>query len=219
MATWAASVAAEHVDVLVVVEANSRTITPLLDAVHSELGQVVGLKADRSPAAVVVLSRFPVLDHAVTSDGRALRVRLDVPCLGPVEVVAAHPSPPPGAIYSVHAKALGDFVAAQLGPGLARGDTRAVLAGDLNSTLDFPVIRRLGELGFRDAAELANAGWLPTYPAPDTTRHWRIVWPPVVAIDHVLVSTGLTVSDVRTVALAGADHLGVQAVVRPGATG
>jgi endonuclease/exonuclease/phosphatase family metal-dependent hydrolase len=51
-----------------------------------------------------------------------------------------------------------------------------------------------------------GAGWNPTYPA----QGWI---PPLIAIDHVLVSEDLTATAYRTVPVPGTDHRGVLATV------
>ncbi|WP_205474885.1 endonuclease/exonuclease/phosphatase family protein [Nocardioides sp. SYSU D00038] len=86
-----------------------------------------------------------------------------------------------------------------------------LVVGDLNATNDHEPLQALHDDGFRDAAELANAGWQPTWPA----NHLGIVpaLPPVVAIDHVLLGPRLTALDTDTVVLAGTDHKALVATV------
>ena len=40
-----------------------------------------------------------------------------------------------------------------------------LIVGDMNATPDHDVMRELDDAGFRDAGELANNGWQPTWPA------------------------------------------------------
>src|SRR5262249_6004448 len=40
-----------------------------------------------------------------------------------------------------------------------------LLVGDFNATMDHAPMRALEDRGYRDAAELANSGWEPTWPA------------------------------------------------------
>ena len=79
-----------------------------------------------------------------------------------------------------------------------------VLAGDFAATLDHAPLRRVRELGFKDAAEATGVGWLPTYPS-----HGAL--PPVIAIDHVLVGSRLQATAIRTFQIDGTDHLGLVA--------
>lgn len=104
-----------------------------------------------------------------------------------------------------------------------RGDHAAVLAaaegadlvvGDLNATRDHRPVQRLEALGLRDAAELLNTGWQPTWPAHDEFRlaGWLSV-PPLVQIDHVLVGPDVAPESLETLTIEGTDHLGLVAVV------
>jgi endonuclease/exonuclease/phosphatase family metal-dependent hydrolase len=95
----------------------------------------------------------------------------------------------------------------------ARRSDVDVIVGDLNATPDHDVIRALDAAGWRDAGELANTGWQPTWPA----NHLGIIpfLPPVVRIDHVLVDDGLTSLGTHTVDVAGTDHLALVAEIAP----
>jgi endonuclease/exonuclease/phosphatase (EEP) superfamily protein YafD len=86
-----------------------------------------------------------------------------------------------------------------------------LVVGDLNASHDHAVLRDLEAAGFRDAAELANEGWQPTWPA----NHLGVVsWmPPVVRIDHVLLGPELTALETHTVEIEGTDHLALVAEI------
>lgn len=124
--------------------------------------------------------------------------------MGDLVVVATHPQAPtePDLWRSDHA-ALLDAV---------RGHHPDLVLGDLNATVDHAPVRALVDAGVRDAAELANAGWLPTWPF---NGRWRlgVALPPLVAIDHVLVGPRLAVEAVHTVDLPGSDHRAVVATL------
>lgn len=96
-----------------------------------------------------------------------------------------------------------------------------IVAGDFNAVREHLPFRRLvGEYGGRplgdggpaassglvNAAEVAGAGWLPTYRAD----RW---FPPLLEIDHVLVSPGIEVREVETVRVGGHAHLALLARV------
>ncbi|WP_296607138.1 endonuclease/exonuclease/phosphatase family protein [Nocardioides sp.] len=119
-------------------------------------------------------------------------------------VVATHPQAPtePDLWRSDHATLL----------DVVRERRPDLVLGDLNATNDHRPVRALVDAGLRDAAELANAGWQPTWPFGD---RWRLVFalPPLVAIDHVLVGPRLAVEEVHTVHLPGSDHRAVVATV------
>ena len=86
-----------------------------------------------------------------------------------------------------------------------------MIVGDLNASADHPVQRQLEAEGFRDAAEMANEGWQPTWPANDMGSFRGL--PPVVRIDHVMIGPELVALDTRTVEIEGTDHLAVIAEV------
>lgn len=75
-----------------------------------------------------------------------------------------------------------------------------VVVGDFNAVREHVPLRRLlAAAGLRDAAEVAGSGWTPTFPS----RSWH---PPLIALDHALISPGLTASEVRTERIAGQEH-------------
>lgn len=99
-----------------------------------------------------------------------------------------------------------------------------VVAGDFNAVREHLPFRRLvgeraggwlgdgGEAassGLVNAAEAAGAGWQPPYRAD----RWL---PPLIEIDHVLVSPGIEVGAVETVRVGGHAHLALVAWVRVG---
>ncbi|MBP2321329.1 endonuclease/exonuclease/phosphatase (EEP) superfamily protein YafD [Kibdelosporangium banguiense] len=76
-----------------------------------------------------------------------------------------------------------------------------MLVGDFNATLDHPDLRDVISRGYADAAERRGAGMTPTWPAG--------IWPPPVAIDHVLVDARSEVVDYQVFDLPGSDHRAV----------
>lgn len=81
-----------------------------------------------------------------------------------------------------------------------------LIVGDFNATADHAPLQALADAGFRDAAELANEGWQPTWPANGLYSVLGIPLPPFARIDHVLVASSLAVLGTRTVPLEGTDH-------------
>lgn len=98
------------------------------------------------------------------------------------------------------AKAQLDDFAAAAGPGAV------IIGGDFNSTPDVRQFRDLLTDGYRDAVAETGSGFAPTFPS-DT---W---YPPVIAIDHVLVRRAAATS-VRTVEVKGSDHRALLVSVR-----
>ncbi|MFC7450895.1 endonuclease/exonuclease/phosphatase family protein [Rhodococcus daqingensis] len=130
--------------------------------------------------------------------------RVHEPGQRPYRVVAAHPIPPwPRPQSTIWNREMGEV--RNILQGL-RGQGEPVIVGaDFNATYDHAQFRALVGDGYRDAAEQSGAGVLATYPAD----RW---WPPVLAIDHILVS-GAVAGDVESVELPGSDHRGVAATV------
>ncbi|MBS43780.1 MAG: hypothetical protein CMH83_11600 [Nocardioides sp.] len=147
-----------------------------------------------SDAAVEVLDRPATLFDSLV-------VRTDG-----LTVLATHPSPP--------------VLPAQWHTDLATVLTAAkehdvdVVAGDLNATLDHAPVRRLVVAGWRDCAELANAGLQPTWPAHGEYPPFP---GPVVRIDHVLVGERWTALDASTLDVPGTDHRAVLTTIAPAA--
>ena len=195
--------AGEDADVLVLTEITEPARRALDDAgIGSRFPhQVGGTLPSGGPAGTRLYSRYPVAsDEALDPrlGEQHWRAELEVPGLGAVTVVGVHPQRPVRG---------GDGWAEeqeQVRRALPR--TRTVVAGDFNAVDSHPSLRRLRADGFRDSDDVVGAGWNPTYPAQG-----RI--PPLIAIDHVLVSDDLTATAFRTVRLPGTDHRGVLATV------
>ena len=153
-----------------------------------------------------VYARVPV---AEVTDFPVPAVRLEVEG-GPVVLVPADvPGPQDGvAAWEQEIAALGETAAGQVAAGWP-----VVVAGDFNAVREHLPFRRLvdggiANAGLVNAAELAGAGWMPTYRAD------RPPWPPVLEIDHVLVSGGVEVGSIETVRVGGHAHLALLAWVR-----
>ncbi len=128
-------------------------------------------------------------------------VPAEVPDLGLVRLVAVHPCNPycgGGRWHAEHERLRG--VLAEHGEG------PLVVAGDFNAVDAHGPMQRLRRLGLRGAADLTGAGWTPTYPAGGSV-------PPLLPIDHVLVNSALTVTDLTTATVPGTDHRGLLVTV------
>jgi endonuclease/exonuclease/phosphatase (EEP) superfamily protein YafD len=197
----------EAVDVLVLTDAgNGRTDVLLEAGIERWLPYAAGLGEE----GAVVLSRVPVTGTALLfEEAESRRVEVRAPGLGVVTVVAVHTRPPYAADdwRSDH-----EQIHAAL-EGATDPDSAVVLAGDFNATLAHAPMRRLLDLGFTDAAVQANAGLSPTWPAGGHQSRLGITVPAFAAIDHVLTSSRLVVTEVETLALPGADHEAVLATI------
>lgn len=192
---------AREADVVVLLEATP----PLVDGLRSR-----GWNA-RFPYSVGALgtelgdtllySRFPLSDQALlpTSEFQQWVASVDVPRVGAVRIIAAHPCNPfcPRHEFRTEHEQLQTATVANLGHPL-------VVVGDLNAVDDHAPMRALRRVGLESVTDILGAGWLPTYPAN------RAV-PPLLPIDHILVDRFLTATSVRRVHVRDTDHLGLVA--------
>ena len=191
-----------HVDLLVVEEVTEWAVSRMDQAGLAQmLPYRIGSYGD-GVSGTMVFSDVPLDDP--------VRLRTQFECwkvqLGDHTLLAVHPVAPvsptsAGQWRSEHRTIL----------AAAESAHADIIVGDLNSSVDHAPIRALEDAGYRDAAELDNSGWLPTWPA----NHAGIIpWlPPVVRLDHVLVASGLTATGTHTVDISGTDHLAVVTTV------
>jgi endonuclease/exonuclease/phosphatase (EEP) superfamily protein YafD len=196
----AAAAVRAHVDLLVVEEVDAAALEAM----------------DRAGLAQLLPHRIgsPELDHVsgtmlFSNDDLGEPVRLTTGFqgwrvqVGALTVLAVHPVAPtdPGQWRQDHRVILDE----------AEESHADMVVGDLNASSDHAVLRDLDDAGLRDAAELANEGWQPTWPA----NHLGVIplLPPIVRIDHVLLGPELTAMDTRTVEIDGTDHLALIAEV------
>lgn len=116
----------------------------------------------------------------------------------PTTVVAVHPIAP-RALDPTQWQQEYERLTAVLG----RVEGPLVVAGDFNATRDQATFRALVDTGLVDAADQAGAGLQFTFPQGRR-------FPPLVAIDHVLVrGSALTAVDVTVTPVRGSDHRAV----------
>ena len=122
--------------------------------------------------------------------------------MGDLRVLAVHPTYPVDASGWDHDQAVVLEAVADDEPDL--------VVGDFNATADHQSMRTLADRGYRDAGELANDGWQPTWPGGGT---YDVLGLPLAQIDHVLVGERLAALDMTTLAVPGSDHRAVVATV------
>lgn len=195
---------AEQVDVLVIEEI-TRTLLVDLDAsgVLQRYPYQAG-EPSETVSGTMVFSAFPIDDVA----------KLDTPfgswgmsVAGPngsLRLYGVHPRPPVGSAAGWRQ----DLAAIR-----AAVSDADLVAGDFNATPDQQPMLALRESGLRSAAELANAGWSPTWPANGMVHLAGVTLPRLVQIDHVLVGERLTVVEVSRRSMTGSDHDAVIAEV------
>ena len=184
----------EQPDFVVLLEVNdlwSSQLEPLRD----EYPHVVK-RIRNDNFGIAVFSRLPLEESRILEFGDSRvpsivsRVQVDGTT---TTLIATHPLPPVGASYAAtrdaHMEALATFVSAC--------DGHVVVMGDLNTTPWSPCF-----LDFLEVSGLSDprrgCGILPTWPG----EYSRIGIP----IDHVLVSSGIEVTDLRVCDSIGSDH-------------
>lgn len=158
----------------------------------------------RTGNGTALYSRFPLRDAAQLprTSFPQWSATAEVPGVGPVRVIAAHPCNPfcGRDRWDTEHEVLREAVAA------APPDLPLVVAGDLNAVNDHRPLLALGRAGLTSATDLAGAGWLPTFPATAPL-------PPLLPIDHVLVDDRLTALAIERFEVSGSDHLGLRATL------
>jgi endonuclease/exonuclease/phosphatase family metal-dependent hydrolase len=91
---------------------------------------------------------------------------------------------------------------------LAGVDGPQVVAGDFNASRDHRPFRDLLAAGFRDCADSSPHRSWPGFTWPTDRR-----MPPVMRLDHVLVSRTATVRMARAIRVPRTDHHGVLAAI------
>ncbi len=95
----------------------------------------------------------------------------------------------------------------------AEVDGPVVLAGDWNATGGHRRFRReLARHDLVDASAVLGHRWYPTWPVDAPVG--RVPLPPVLTLDHVVVSASVEVVAIERLALPGSDHRGLRATLR-----
>ncbi|MBM7791258.1 endonuclease/exonuclease/phosphatase family protein [Tenggerimyces flavus] len=190
------------VDVVAIQELTPDAVKALQAAGIHKVLKYSALAEETGASGAGVWSRFP-LSPGVQVPGmsfRSISTTITLPD-GPLRFYAVHPFPP--IPIGDNSRWQSDHVALAKALTVDRRK-RVVVAGDFNATPDHPAMRALDELGYLDAADVAGAGVQPTWPLGRS-------YPPLFAIDHVLVTASLGVSSVSLVTVPGTDHRGVLA--------
>jgi endonuclease/exonuclease/phosphatase family metal-dependent hydrolase len=141
-----------------------------------------------------IFSRYPISDagsHLMALGWfQQVFCIVHVPGAAPVRVESAHAaSPYNGSMIPSWEKTLSREPSAS-----------GILLGDFNSTLDHAAFRSVVDRGWKDAASVVGAGFVPTWGPYDGDPV------PPVTIDHVLVASGIGVRDFSAHTVPGSDH-------------
>ncbi|WP_158848213.1 endonuclease/exonuclease/phosphatase family protein [Saccharothrix deserti] len=193
-----AAVRAHDVDVLALQE-----LTPAMvrDFERAGLGKVLPYRHfldEPGGSGSGIASRYPLFPRTLTPPSKLRQAGALVDLPGDdLEILSVHPMPPVVAAGPENWQR--DM--AGLPKREINGPVR-VLAGDFNATLDHVGMRRLLNDGYVDAADQVGEGLNPTWPS-------GALWPPPVAIDHVLVDSRCPVDTFAVVDIPGSDHRAV----------
>jgi endonuclease/exonuclease/phosphatase (EEP) superfamily protein YafD len=190
-----AEIAADRPDVVVVQELNQENARGLRTALRAYPHAVTQIRAGAT--GIGVYSRWPLTSARVTDLQGDPLVSVSVLVDGqPIRLLAVHMVAPRAGELRRWQRQFDDLerLVRRYGPG------PLVVAGDFNATLDHRSLRRvLATAGLDDAARRAGRAWRPTWP-----RNRRI--PPLLQLDHVLVSPDVGVRQVLEGRGAGSDH-------------
>jgi len=195
--------AAEQVDIVVLLETTPdwlRSLEPM--GWDTRFPYALGSPRDGS-FDTAVYSRFPLGGSTLIGPTSFQQwfTTVDAPGIGVIRLAGVHPCNPycgSNRWQSEHAA-----LRAVVRPYL---DQPMIVAGDFNAVDDQGPMQTLRADGLRSATDLTGAGWLPTYPA-------NRVFPPLLPIDHILLSPRLTATSLHRLRIPGTDHLGLVATV------
>lgn len=196
----AATIAAIDADVIVLVELTPAWVDALRTAgVFDRFPYDVLVPVSGSATGSCILSRLPVLaEHVDQTAGRNVHSIEVAVGNERVQIVELHPQAPDGTsmvpAWNNQIRQHGAIVDTRNGP--------MVMVGDLNASYLHPPFRSLLSHGLRDAHELTGNAWKPSFPVDGGDI------PPVVRIDHALVTKEISVLSVDEVTIPGSDHRG-----------
>ncbi len=193
---------ASTADVVVFLEATTRAVVALQRLGWDDRFRYSAGVQNTTAGDTLIYSRFPLSQEGLVDQSFEQRsVTAQVPSLGPVRIVAAHPCNPfcGSNLFAAEHEQLRSTVDANL-------DQPLIVAGDFNATDDHAPMRDLYSDGLKSATDILGAGWMPTYPANSSI-------PPLIPIDHILVNHYLTATSLHRFTIANTDHLGLMATI------
>ncbi len=156
---------------------------------------------DPATLGVAVVSKLPILEVTLTeTPGRRLPLVVIDSTSGPIALLAVHFAPPLSRaqieLWGDQSRATAELAAELDGP--------LIVVGDFNATGQHEEMGRILDTGLRDAHLERGDGLGATWPVG------RVV-PPVLRIDHLLVSDHFDVAVFDVVTIPGSDHRGIVA--------
>lgn len=191
-------------DVLAVQELTPELAASLAEAGLPDLLPFSCLEPRPGHTGVGLWSSRPVhqLDPVPATRNPMPRAQLDVGW--PVTITVVHPPAPLRGGHGAWQQDMDRLLVALTGTA-----GQQLVAGDFNASRDHRAFRALLAADFADCADAAQQRPWPGFTWPANRR-----FPPVMRLDHVLVSRpGAIVRESRTLAIPGTDHRGVLAVI------
>jgi len=197
-------------DVLLLCEHTAATAAALAAAGLAEAFPHRSDAADEGYFGTLVASRHPLASAEERDLGGRPGQVVDVVVDGvPVRLVPVHTQAPifDRDVAVWHRTVAANAAVADEVPGAV------VLAGDWNATGGHGRFRRqLGRHDLVDASAVLGHRWYPTWPVDKPV--YRVSLPPVLTLDHVVVSATVEVVALERLALPGSDHRGLWATLR-----
>ena len=194
-----------NVDVLAVQELTPHMVSRLAAAGLAQLLPFSHLDSRPGSPGTGLWARWPLtpLPPVPGLTAAAPRARIDPPGGQPVTLTAVHPLAPIRGQADIWQREL-----ALIRQTLAAVDEPQVVAGDFNASRDHRPFRDLLAAGFLDCADSSQRRSWPGFTWPTAGG-----MPPVMRLDHVLVSRAATVRMTRAIRLPHTDHHCVLAAI------
>ena len=196
------AVASDNADILLLQELTPEAVQGLTKAGIDRTFPFRAVDARNEAAGAAIYSRYPLTDiENIPGYSMAMISAKTRPPGAPTDVtlLSMHFAAPwPQPIWGWH-NDIGRFSTTLADLAEQAGDAPVLVGGDFNATSDMRPFRDLLTNGYRDASEQAGAGRGLTFPSNNEI-------PPIMGIDHFLTRNA-TAASVRTVEVAGTDHL------------
>ena len=199
------TVRTHNVDVLAVQELTPQMVRRLAATGLAQLLPFSHLDPRPGSPGTGLWARWPLtpLPPVPGLTAAAPRARIDPPGGRPVTLTVVHPLAPVSGRADIWQREL-----ALIRQTLATIDGPQVVAGDFNASRDHRPFRDLLAAGFLDCADSSQSRSWPGFTWPTAGG-----MPPVMRLDHVLVSRTATVRMTRAIRLPHTDHHGVLAAI------
>ena len=211
-------VQSQNVDVLALQEVNSTLLTRLRKAGMRQtmpyLVEGPQTQNDNGGRNALFSRREPMWSQAAGLDleASAVPIMLLHTQAGTIRLASVHPkSPQRGARQwglGIERLALLNSEKLAAAPDM-ESPAFTIIMGDCNANLHHPTFRAMLESGrLCDASLSLSRGMHPTFP------HCQALLPPLIEIDHILVSQGIRITSMKVVKVPLTDHCGLLAQLR-----